>query len=96
MKLTRTHWTLIAAGAGTLAGLAARQATKKTWEHFVDDEAPSVKEAPDSKKLLAWVAVSAAVAAVASTSAKLAVHSMREDTDFDPPLKLLREARNGR
>ena len=96
MKLNRTHWALIAAGTGALAGLAAREATRKTWESITDDDAPSLQDHPDSKRLLAWVAVSAAVAALASTSAKLAVHSMRRDTDFSPPLKLLQEKRSHR
>jgi hypothetical protein len=85
MKLSREQWTLIAAGAGTVAGLLARRAAAKGWEGFTQEATPTVKENPDTSKLLIWVGISALATALAATSAKLAVHALRNDTRFSLP-----------
>jgi hypothetical protein len=84
MKLDAKNWTVIAAITGAAATFAARQATKQVWRHVTDEDPPSLHHKPDTGKLLLYTAVAAAIAAVVSTSAKVGVHALRDDTSLTP------------
>lgn len=63
-----------------VAAVAARKASEATWEKLVDEKVPTLQANPETRKMLIWAGVSALVAAVASTGARTAVQSLREDT----------------
>lgn len=83
MRLSKKHWSILAAGAGMVAAVAARKASQATWEKLVDEKVPTLQTNPRTRKLLLWAGVSALAAAVASTGARTAVQSLRDDTGAD-------------
>jgi len=84
MKLDSTKWAIVAGVAGAVATLAARKATTETWKRVAKEDPPTVQDYPDAKKLLLFTGLSALVVALASTSTKLGVHALRDDTKMLP------------